>query len=41
MSEDQLEDLRRTLDEWLDDADDVSDRDLATALRKLAAEYES
>ena len=39
MTDDQLEDLRRTIDEWVDDADDVTDRGLAAALRKLAAEY--
>jgi hypothetical protein len=32
MTEDQFEDLRRTIEEWVDGEDGISDRDLATAL---------
>jgi hypothetical protein len=38
MSEDEFEDLRATIEQWAED-EGVPDRELAAALRKLAAEY--
>jgi hypothetical protein len=37
MTEEQLEDLRQTLQDW-QDGEEVTDRDMRDALRKLADE---
>ena len=38
MTEDEMEDLRRLVEEWAEE-EGIADGDMAAALRKLAAEY--